>query len=86
METVDLFILLAGVCSIAFAFLLYKKIAQIIIPAKGTKAYGALSEYSEEMGKLSEIYDLITVGAKSFLFAEYKLCAVFIVVFWGTLV
>ena len=81
METVDLFILLAGVCSIAFAFLLYKKIAQIVIPGKDGKAYGTVTEYSDEMGKLSEIYDLITNGAKSFLFAEYKICGMFVLGF-----
>ena len=81
METVDLFILLAGVCSIAFAFLLYKKIAQIVIPGKDGKAYGTVTEYSDEMGKLSEIYDLITNGAKSFLFAEYKICLIFVIGF-----
>ena len=81
METVDAFILLAGVCAIVFAFLLYKKIAQIVIPGKDGKAYGTVTEYSDEMGKLSEIYDLITNGAKSFLFAEYKICGMFVLGF-----
>jgi len=42
---------------------------------------GRGSSEEDRTRKLIEIYDAISLGAKSFLYAEYKICLVFIVVF-----
>ena len=79
---VDTLIFGSAVLSSMFAFMCFCQIAQIKIPAKkGARDYSAISKFPDEMARLSDIYDLIRNGAKSFLHAEYKICALFVVVF-----
>ena len=79
-----------------FALYLYQKVMSIKLPDREAqdpwKVCGAQDgtlngvEVKAEQGiKLVEIYDEIVAGANAFLWAEYKICSIFIAVF-GTLV
>ena len=82
------FIALAGLFGIAFAFYQFKQISKIRIGGSSGKdsvnsdSFKLLNEEGVAgNGRLVEIYESIREGASSFLAAEYKICAIFIVVF-----
>jgi H+-translocating diphosphatase len=52
-------------------------------PALGNSEHGEAASREKQTALLIEIYEAITVGAKAFLYAEYKICAIFCVVFAG---
>ena len=78
-------IVVTGVVGILFSLLLLSQVAAVkldIASVPGTKR----SKESEESNlKLVELYNAISIGASSFLNAEYKLCALFVVVVFPAL-
>lgn len=84
MEPIDYFIVLCSLLGLAFAMWQYSILAKIKVPptvAENEKD-GIVSVMSEEQGKsLVVIFDAITEGANAFLYAEYKICFIFIAVF-----
>lgn len=103
------FILVAGITGLLFAFYLFRVVASIRyvairLPqanrapllsigtsqgsvngnAEASDSFRLLAD-GESNRKLIEIYDAIREGADSFLFAEYRICLIFIAIF-GSLV
>uniref|UniRef100_A0A7S2RHX6 H(+)-exporting diphosphatase n=1 Tax=Mucochytrium quahogii TaxID=96639 RepID=A0A7S2RHX6_9STRA len=87
-------ILGAGGVGIFFAFVQYGKIRSIRIRALNNEHRGngedtsLVADENGSLGKdktenLIEIYQAISVGAKSFLYAEYRICVLFLIVFGG---
>jgi inorganic pyrophosphatase len=73
-----LLIIATGAIGVAFALILLKQVAavKLEVPESGTApGSGGIREANL---KLKELYDAITVGASSFLNAEYKMCAIFV--------
>jgi len=90
-------IVVAGITGLLFALYQYSLIAQIKIQANTGTAKDSLvnstNDNVEYTKKLTEIHAAIADGANAFLFAEYRICAVFLVIFaiivlclisWGT--
>jgi len=83
------FVVFAGISGIIFSFFLFMQISKIKVEpgAQGTSLQTFKRMTGEEGGekdsqeKVYEIYEHIREGAKAFLFAEYSVCIVFIVVF-----
>jgi len=92
----SLIIVLAGVIAILFALYQYSLIAKVQVKAGGGSSEALVnssSESAEQTRKLVEISEAISEGANAFLFAEYRICMMFLVVFgavvlfliyWGT--
>ena len=77
-------ILAAGFTGIAFALFQFRRIARIRLNDTAFSETANLNDgdgSEDKMAKLIEIYEAIRQGADSFLFAEYKICAVFLVAF-----
>jgi len=80
-------ILAAGLIALAFAGWLYKKLSDIKLQFGGpgytdVDATKADPDNVKKMDQLKEIYGYIQNGAKAFLYAEYRVCAFFIVGFF----
>jgi len=77
-------IVVAGFTGIAFALFQFRRIARIRLTDTAFSETANLNDgegSEDKMVKLVEIYEAIRQGADSFLFAEYKICAVFLVLF-----
>jgi len=61
-----------------------------LTPVESTKSEdsenGLVNDTVQQTALLVEIYEAIRTGAKAFLFAEYKICIVFCLCFWGVIV
>ena len=69
---------------IAFALFQFRRFARIRLNDTAFSETANLNDgdgSEDKMAKLIEIYEAIRQGADSFLFAEYKICAVFLVAF-----
>lgn len=79
-----IFIVVSGIVAICFSVFQYFQIAKIsLTPGKDGLKQPLTGD--ENLPRLVEIYNAIREGADSFLFAEYKLCGIFIIIF-GVLV
>jgi len=80
-------IIFAGVLGLLFAYWQYKQIAAIPVESRGSGGKGEeASTAAEETARLVQIHSAIEVGAKAFLWAEYKIIAVFCACFAGLIV
>lgn len=76
----------AGIVGILFAGYLFQQVSAVNLSGGGSDERTALrGEDEEKMKNLVTIYGYIREGANAFLFAEYRICGVFIVIF-GTIV
>jgi len=82
---ISVFILVAGGIGILFALLQFHLIRKTKLVSSGDDNSFRLLADSDSQARLVEIYDAIREGADSFLFAEYRICMIFIVAF-GTVV
>jgi len=88
-SAVTMFIFVSSAVGLIFSLFLYSKVSCIEIEPgkesadKYTKSPGVTAS---QLQNLHEIYGHIRGGAKSFLIAEYKICAIFLVVFGATVV
>lgn len=73
------FLVLSGVIGVLFAAFQFWRVAKIELGEKGNNVNTELLR--PEASKLLTIYEAIRDGADSFLMAEYKICAIFIVLF-----
>jgi len=73
------FLVAAGIFGILFAYFQFTQVAKIKLGEGVTMQTQLLT--NESNSTLIEIYEAIREGARSFLAAEYKVCALFIVVF-----
>jgi inorganic pyrophosphatase len=70
----------AGIAGILFAGYLFQQVSSISLEESGDKD-PLISSEQDKLERLREIYEAIRGGAKAFLFAEYRICAIFIVLF-----
>jgi len=73
-------IIVTGIIGILFALFLMKTVAQVVLDVKSTNKSIPAAEAATQNERLRELYNAISLGANSFLFAEYKLCVIFIVI------
>jgi inorganic pyrophosphatase len=81
-------ILASGVMGLLFSLFLLKQVASISLgeetgsnKGKLVAWYTNIPDGAESQKKMVKVYKAISEGAAAFLFAEYKICAIFIVVF-----
>jgi len=89
-QSVDavILILASGVMGLLFSLFLLKQVASISLgeetgsnKGKLVAWYTNIPDGAESQKKMVKVYKAISEGAAAFLFAEYKICAIFIVVF-----
>jgi len=73
-------ILVTGAVGIAFSLVLLMQVSAVKLDVTSVQGSRNTGESKEQNAKLLELYNAITLGASSFLNAEYKLCALFVVV------
>lgn len=75
-------LVIAGVVGIIFSIYQFRVIASIGLGEDGESSEGfKLLQDTDSQAKLLEVYHAIREGADSFLFAEYRICCIFIVFF-----
>jgi inorganic pyrophosphatase len=74
-ESVSAVILIAALTGLAFAYYQYTLIADVKLESRGALAKGESAD--EETDKLTAIHSAIEIGARAFLWAEYKILFVF---------
>ena len=89
-------IIAASACAMVFAIMLWKKVAAVSLDYRGSHSTmdmdneladvdaergNALSPMAESFQKLRTIYSDIRTGARAFLYAEYLMCAAFLLAF-----
>ena len=89
-------IIAASACAMVFAIMLWKKVAAVSLDYRGSHSTmdmdneladvdaergNALSPMAESFQKLRTIYSDIRTGARAFLYAEYLMCAAFLLRF-----
>lgn len=79
------FILVASCFSMLFALYQFAQVKKISLMQESRDMDGLLTNQSRTTERLLEIYNAIQAGAKAFLHAEYKVCAIFIVLFGAVL-
>ena len=65
---------------VLFSIFLLRQVAAVLLDVTSAPGASRSAESAEQNAKLVELYAAITLGASSFLNAEYRLCAVFVVV------
>ncbi|KAJ1476403.1 pyrophosphate-energised proton pump, partial [Baffinella frigidus] len=78
----SLFVFVCGAVGVAFAAILFLTVSQISLKSGGSddsESLLASTRASDE--ELETIYETIRAGAQSFLWAEYQICAIFVVAF-----
>jgi Na+/H+-translocating membrane pyrophosphatase len=73
-------IIVTGVIGILFSLVLLSQVAAVKLDVTSVVGAGTSKDSALQNTRLRELYDAITLGASSFLTAEYKLCALFVVV------
>merc|ERR1719272_2407248 len=73
-------IIITGAIGIAFAFVLLGQVAAVKLDVTSVQGSPSTKDSKLQNTRLLELYNAITLGASSFLTAEYKLCTLFIVV------
>merc|ERR1712216_228383 len=81
MDSSDVIILVFGFIGLVFAAYLFNVVRSIKLgkASNGKDEEEQLNDDCEE--RMGHLYDLIRQGADAFLFAEYKLCALFTIIF-----
>ena len=74
-----LIICVTGLIGILFSIHLLRQVASVRLDVASVAGSRSTSSTQEENSKLVELYGAISEGANSFLNAEYKLCALFVV-------
>ena len=72
-------IITTGVIGILFSIYLLFTVAAVKLDVTSVPGSGTNKDSATQNMRLKELYDAITLGASSFLNAEYKLCALFVV-------
>jgi len=62
-----------------FSIFLLRKVSAVLLDVTSAPGAARTADSAEQNTKLVELYGLITEGASSFLNAEYRLCALFVV-------
>jgi inorganic pyrophosphatase len=71
-------------CSgLIFSIFLLRQVAAVLLDVTSAPGAARTADSNEQNAKLVELYQAITLGASSFLHAEYRLCAIFVVVVSG---
>ena len=83
-ETVDassapMLIYITGAIGILFSVFLLKSVASVNLDVNFWTKAPTTAASKEQNGKLVELYEAISLGAGSFLNAEYRLCALFVI-------
>ena len=73
-------IITTGIIGIIFSIFLLKQVASVVLDVASVPGTTRNKDSAEANVKLEELYQAISLGASSFLNAEYKLCALFVVV------
>ena len=79
-SSAPLLIIITGIIGILFALHLLNQVASVKLDVTSVPGSKTTGESKEQNSKLVELYEAIRLGANSFLNAEYKLCALFVVV------
>ena len=75
-----LLIIVTGAIGIAFAVVLLGQVAAVQLDVTSVEGSAKTKDSALQNTRLLELYNAITLGASSFLTAEYKLCVLFVVV------
>ena len=78
-STAPYIIVITGIVGVLFALHLLSQVAAVKLDVTSVAGSRSTSESKEQNSKLVELYEAIRLGANSFLNAEYKLCAIFVV-------
>jgi H(+)-translocating pyrophosphatase len=82
MEVADQIILASGAAGLLFSYYQYTHLAHMTIkPQPTTESTGLRDIPPKQTQLLFEVYSAISEGADTFLIAEYKICATFVVFF-----
>jgi inorganic pyrophosphatase len=86
MHAVEGFILATGFISLLFAIFQFLQVKKIAVESRAPSEDGQLRaedgvNHGEITRRLKVVYEAIYTGADSFLFAEYSICGIFMVVF-----
>ena len=73
-------VIITGIIGIAFSLFLLAKVAAVQLDVTSTAGATKTKDSAKQNTSLLELYSAITLGASSFLTAEYKLCILFVVV------
>merc|ERR1719331_648598 len=73
-------IITTGIIGIAFSLWLLSMVAAVKLDVTSVAGSAKTKDSALQNTRLEELYNAITLGASSFLTAEYKLCAAFVVV------
>jgi len=73
-------IIVTGLIGVGFSLFLLRQVAAVQLDVTSVGGSAKTSDSALQNTRLVELYDAITLGASSFLTAEYKLCALFVVV------
>jgi len=73
-------IIVTGLIGVAFSIFLLTTVASVKLDVTSVSGAKTTKASKEENNKLVELYEVINIGAASFLNAEYMMCALFIVV------
>lgn len=68
---------------ILFSIFLLRQVAAVLLDVTSAPGAARTADSNEQNAKLVELYHAITLGASSFLNAEYRLCAIFVVIVSG---
>lgn len=87
-QPVTIFLVVAGCLSLLFALLLFLRVRAVgtqLVEGEGEAAQlkedGEKVDIADINSKLTVIYDAVRAGAESFLWAEYRMCFIFIILF-----
>ena len=76
--TAPALIMSTGVIGVLFSIWLLATVAAVKLDVTSVAGSGTTKDSAMQNTKLKELYDAITLGAGSFMTAEYKLCAIFV--------
>mmetsp|Transcript_27041 Transcript_27041/g.68779 ORF Transcript_27041/g.68779 Transcript_27041/m.68779 type:complete len:866 (+) Transcript_27041:35-2632(+) len=78
--TAPMLIVVTGFIGIAFSIWLLKQVAAVKLDVTSVAGSATTKDSALQNTRLQELYNAITLGASSFLTAEYKLCMLFVAV------
>merc|ERR1719460_187298 len=73
-------IIITGLIGIGFSLYLLREVAAVQLDVASVAGSTTTKDTALQNTRLQELYNAITLGASSFLTAEYKLCALFVVI------
>ena len=73
-------IIVTGIIGVLFSLYLLSTVAAVKLDVTSVSGAASTKDSALQNTRLKELYDAITLGASSFLTAEYKLCALFVAI------